>query len=382
MSEGTAVIYDPLNPHPWYQYMQEVAPVFYDHQRQMWNVFRYQDVQRVLLDPSTFSSQFGLGRGMDTSMVHSDPPRHRQLRTLVTQQFTPRMVAQLEPRSTEITHVLLDKVIPAGRMDIVDDFAHPLPTIVIAELLGIPSEDRAQFRQWSDAFLETNLRSEQEQQMRGAMTVYFQEVIEQRRRSPGADLISALLTANLNGEQLSEQDILGFCILLLIAGNETTTTLIGNAMLCFDAHPEALAAIRADLTLLPTTLEEVLRYRSPIKILARVATRETELGGMHITTGQRVMPWLAAANCDEREFPRANRFELRRMPNRHLAFGHGIHFCLGAPLARLEARIAFTVMLERLSEIKRIPDIPLEPIVDAGTQGIKHFPITFRSNIV
>ena len=378
MSEGTAVIYNPLTPHPWYQYMQEVAPVFYDGH--MWNVFRYQDVQRILLDPSTFSSQFDLGRGMENSMVNSDPPRHRQLRALVTQQFTPRIVAQLEPRITEITHSLLTNVIPDGRMDIVDDLAHPLPTIVIAELLGIPSENRTQFRQWSDALLETNLQSEAEQQMRVAMTTYFQEVIEQRRRSPGSDLISALLTAKIDGERLSEQDILGFCILLLVAGNETTTTLIGNTMLCFDAYPEALEAVQANPSLLPTTLEEVLRYYSPIKILARVATKDTEIGGMHITAGQPVMPWLAAANCDEREFPEANRFNFRRTSNRHIAFGHGIHFCLGAPLARLEAKIAFTVLLERMSEIKRIPDIPLEPIVDAGTQGIKHFHITFRSN--
>ena len=169
MTEGTAVIYDPLHPHSWYQYMQEVAPVFYDKQHHMWNVFRYQDVQHILLDPATFSSQFGLGRGMENSMVNSDPPRHRQLRSLVTQQFTPRIVAQLEPRITEITQTLLDKVIPDERMDIVDDLAHPLPTIVIAELLGIPSEDRLQFREWSDALLETSLSVEQEQQMRTAL---------------------------------------------------------------------------------------------------------------------------------------------------------------------------------------------------------------------
>lgn len=378
MTQGARVEFDPLYPHRWYQYMQEVSPVSYDTQWQMWRIFRFHDVQQILLDPATFSSQFKLGRGLKESMVNNDPPRHRQLRSLINLQFTPRMVAQLEPRIEAITHSLLDQVAEQGRMDIVDDLAHPLPTIVIAELLGIPSGDRAQFREWSDAVLERALSPERGQRIQAEMNAYFLHVIEQRRREPETDLISMLLSTTFEGAQLSEQELLSFCNLLLVAGNETTTTLIGNIMLCFGEYPEAFEAVQADISLLPNAIEETLRYRSPIQSVARVTTKETEICGTRIAAGERISPFIAAANCDERVFPNAIHFDLHRSSNRHIAFGHGIHFCLGTPLARLEAKVAFTVLLQRFKEIRRIPDQPLEPILNSGTQGIKHFPITFH----
>ncbi len=316
---------------------------------------------------------------MEKSLVFIDPPRHRSLRNLITQRFTPRTVAQLEPRITAIVHELLDEVIAQGEMDVVDDLAHPLPTIVIAELLGISAKDRAQFRVWSDAVLEQNISAEQNEQLSTEMGEYFLREIEQRRRNPGNDLISELLAANVDGEQLSQEDILSFCILLLVAGNETTTTLLGNAMFCFDEFPEAMEAVQADLSLLPDAIEEVLRYRSPINAVGRIATCDIAIGGQEIKAGDFVNPCPPAANCDETEFPNALHFDIRRSPNRHLAFGYGIHFCIGAPLARLEAKIALTAMFERLSDIQRVRDIPLEPIIGSGTLGIKHFPITFKA---
>lgn len=379
MAENGSITYDPLYPHAWYQHMQRTAPVFYNQQHRSWHVFRYRDVQRILLDPTSFSSRIDIGRGMEKSLVFIDPPRHRSLRNLITQRFTPRTVAQLEPRITTIVHELLNEVTAQGKMDVVDDLAHPLPTIVIAELLGISAEDRAQFRVWSDVVLEQGISPEQSEQLGREMGGYFLREIEQRRRNPGNDLISELLAANIDGEQLSQEDILSFCILLLVAGNETTTTLLGNAMVCFDEFPEAMQAVQADLSLLPDAIEEVLRYRSPINAVGRIATCDISIGGQEIKAGSFINACPPAANCDETEFPNALQFDIKRSPNRHLGFGYGIHFCIGAPLARLEAKIALSAMFERLSDIQRMQNIPLEPIISSGTFGIKHFPITFKA---
>lgn len=379
MSEQATVVYDPLYPQRWYHFMCETTPFVFHEKEQVWQVFRFRDVQQVLLHPESFSSQTGLGRGMDASLVTSDPPRHRKLRDLVTQQFTPRMVAQLEGRITGIVHRLLDTVSSTGRMDVVDDLAHPLPTIVIAELLGVPAEDGKRFRAWSDAILERYLAPEREQQIQAEMGGYFWQVIEARRQKPEDDLISALLAAEIDGERLSEREILSFCVLLLVAGNETTTTLIGNAMLCFDTFPETLQMLRENPSFIPNALEEVLRYHAPIKSVHRRAIADISLGGKQIQAGQHLQLMVAASNFDESVFPHALTFDIQRNPNRHIAFGHGIHFCLGAPLARLEARIAFSLLLERFADLRRVREVPLEPIRGAGTQGIKHFPITFRT---
>jgi len=381
MSEQAAVAYDPLYPQAWYHYMCETTPFVFQEAEQVWQVFRFQDAQRILLDPATFSSQTRLGRGMDASLVTSDPPRHRKLRDLVNQQFTPRMVAQLEGRITSIVHHLLDAVSSAGRMDIVDDLAHPLPTIVIAELLGVPAEDSKRFREWSDAILEYALSPEREQRIQTEMAGYFLQAIEARRHKPANDLISALLAAEIDGERLSERELLSFCVLLLVAGNETTTTLIGNAMLCFDTFPETLHMLRENPSLIPNALEEVLRYHAPIRAVGRSPVVDVSLGGQQMRAGHYLSVMVAAANFDESAFPQALTFDIQRNPNRHLAFGHGIHFCLGAPLARLEARITFSLLLERFTDIQRVREIPLEPIRGSGAQGIKHFPITFRSKL-
>lgn len=379
MLDQTEASYDLLYPQRWYHMMCQTTPFDLNPlTHHSLRVFRYQDVQKILLDTKTFSSHLNYGRGLNDSLVNSDPPRHRKLRDLVTQQFTPRMISQLEERIATIVHRLLDKVITTGSMDIVDDLAHPFPTTVIAELLGVPVEDSGQFRIWSDTMMEQVLSSEREHRLRTEMTAYFQHVIEQRRREPANDLVSALLTAEIEGERLSEEELVSFCTLLLVAGNETTTTLLGNAMVCFESFPEAWQALREDPSLIPSAIEEVLRYYTPVNNIARIATVDTTLGDQVIKAGQHINPMVAAANLDESAFPQALTFDIRRNPNRHLAFGHGIHFCLGAPLTRLEAKVAFTILVERLTDIRRVQDVPLEPIKDSGAQGIKHFPITFK----
>ena len=367
-----------LNPFPWFRMMRESAPVYFDSRHDTWGVFRYNDVQRVLSDYASFSSQFSdSNQPLDASMINTDPPRHRQLRSLVSQAFTPRTIAQLTPRIATIVNELLDAVAPAGKMDIIDDLAYPLPVIVIAELLGIPREDREHFKLWSDQLVgaaSTGGRNPQR-----AMGEYFLRMIELRRREPRDDLISALLAAQIDGQHLSVQELLGFCILLLVAGNETTTNLIGNAIMCFDEHPETMEQLRAEPDLLPGAIEEVLRFRSPIKMMFRVATTDTRIGDQEIPAGQEVIAWISSANRDEEQFPGADTFDFKRSPNRHLAFGYGIHFCLGAPLARLESKIALGIMLERFKEIQQVRDVPLEATSSFLLYGVKHLPVVFKA---
>jgi cytochrome P450 len=379
-----------LDPFPWYRQMRAQSPVAYDEQRGLWGVFLYGDVQRVLSDYAIFSSQRGprefraqaARHPLGASLINTDPPRHRQLRTLVNQAFTPRAVARLEPRIREIVDTLLDAVLDQGRMDVVNDLAYPLPVIVIAEMLGIPAEDREQFKCWSDAVVSGASAQpadrEQAGQLRMDMGMYFLRVLEERRRQPQDDLISALLAAEVEGERLNEIELLGFCMLLLVAGNETTTNLLSNAILCFDEAPEVYSRMRAEPDLLSGAIEEVLRFRSPVQAMERVTAVETEVSGVRIPADERVVAYIGSANRDEAQFPDADRFDIARTPNRHLAFGHGLHFCLGAPLARLEARIALAAMLERLHDIERVRDADLEPLRSSIVYGPRRLPVTFR----
>jgi cytochrome P450 len=371
---------DALNPFPWYRLMRETQPVYYNPQYRFWQVFGYEDVQRVLSDYTSFSSVFGGGGErrdpLGSSLISMDPPRHRQLRNLVTQAFTPRSVAQLSERITAIVNQLLEQVAATGRMDIIDDLSYPLPVIVIAELLGIPHADRERFKVWSDAVVGATYPEDGDPQ--AEMSEYFLDMIAQRSREPKDDLISALLDAQIDGQHLNQRELLGFCILLLVAGNETTTNLIGNAILCFDEHPEVMEQLRAEPALVPGAVEEVLRYRSPVQFMYRRTVANTTIRDQEIRAGQMVLAWIGSANRDEAQFPNPDSFDIRRTPNRHIAFGHGIHFCLGAPLARLEAKIVLTMLLERFHEIKRVPGVALEATGSDIVYGVKHLPITFR----
>lgn len=361
------------DPLAFYRRMREAHPVYYDQQRDRWLVFRYAEAEQVLNDYTVFSSA---RRQTQNNLLNMDPPRHRQFRALVTQAFTPRAVAQLADPITRIVTTLLDEVASSGRIDAIDHLAYPLPVIVIAELLGIPPADRALFKAWSDAIITR--QDAQDQKRPQAMIDYFLHIIEERRKQPQADLISALLQAQVDGEHLTQRELLDFCVLLLVAGNETTTNLIGNALLCFD-EAGAMERLRAEPEFLPTAIEEVLRYRSPIQHTARIALSDTVLGNQHIQAGQRVIVFIGSANRDEAQFPDPDHFDIRRTPNRHLAFGHGIHFCLGAPLARLEAKIALSLLLQRFHELRRATSVPLEPIESRLVSGVKHLPMTFHA---
>lgn len=376
-------------PYAWYHQMRTTEPVYYDEEHKLWHLFRYADILRAMNDYGTFSSDPRATmdwepEGPDpilSSILRIDPPRHRQLRGLAALAFTPRVVAQMAPRIEAITHELLDKVVESasGEFDVIRDLAYPLPVTVIAELLGIPPERREDFKRWSNALVSISNETETSvldelQEMYG----YFTQVLEERRRQPQSDLISNLLAAEIDGQRLSDIELLGFCVLLLVAGNETTTNLIGNAILALDQHPAAVERLRATPALVPNAVEEVLRYASPVKAMERFTRNAVTIGDKHIDAQEIVVAWFASANRDEEQFPDADRFDIERDPNRHLAFGHGIHFCLGAPLARLEARIALSSLLERLPGQWHIPDdASLEPAQSGIVFGVRNLPMTW-----
>jgi cytochrome P450 len=363
-----------LDIYEWYQQMLRSHTVAFDPARESWLVFGYEEVQHVLLEHQTFSSQRDVNTDGQVNpflgIIGMDPPRHRHLRTLISQAFTPRVVAQLEPRITAIAHDLLDRVTARGEMDLVDELAFPLPVLVIAELLGVPRSDQELFRAWSTEVVEPDIARRTAALQK--MAHYFRELITQRRQEPREDLVSTLLRAEVDGEHLPEEELLGNCSLLLIAGHETTVGLISNALVCLDEYPESLQELIAHPELLPSAIEEVLRYRGPVHFISRVALVDTVLAGEQIKAGDLVLPLFAAANLDERQFPHAETFDIRRKPNRHLGFGHGIHFCLGAPLARLEARIALQLLLERFPTIRRRRSVSLELRPSPFLYGLKH----------
>jgi cytochrome P450 len=380
-----------LNPFPFYKKLREENPVYFDPIRKNWNIFRFNDVQRVLSEYETFSSQFTGASNQDTtqpfaaSMIATDPPKHRQLRNLVTQAFTPKAVNALQPRIHSIVNEYLDPQMGTGEIDIIADIGYPLPVIVIAELLGIPTEDRDMFKNWSDLIVSlADLGGEVDYEAFTGnnaimeMSAYFFNLLDQRRNEPGNDLISGLLRAEIDGEILTLPELLGFCMLLLVAGNETTTNLIGNAMLLFARYPDIWRRLRNDPDGLDLAIEEVLRYLSPVQSMFRVAKQEVTLAGETIPSGAPLVAWIGSANRDGDQFPEPDKFDIQRNPNRHLAFGHGIHYCLGAPLARMEAEIALKTMLERFRSIKTVPGVELERIPSLLVYGVKSLPVEFE----
>jgi cytochrome P450 len=348
--------------------MLETEPVHRDEQG-VWHVFRHADVSRVLADPATFSSdtrslvpdQEELQLFSRGNIVAMDPPRHREVRALVNQAFTSRVVAGLEPRIAEVTTALLDQVEGQQAFDLVDALAYPLPVTVIAELLGVPAEDLPLFRRWAQGLfsvqstdatvLPTEETIAQVTPVMREMNDYLLQHIRQRRAHPADDLLGRLTTARVHDQGLKDEEIVGLAGVLLLAGHITTTALLGNAVLSLDRHPEAGAEVRADRSLLPAAIEEVMRHRTPFPRLGRMTTTDVELDGRAIPARAVVIPWVGAANRDPRRFSDPERLDIHRVTTGHLAFGHGIHFCLGAPLARLEARVALDLVLDRYAEL-------------------------------
>ncbi|MDQ2959278.1 MAG: cytochrome P450 [Actinomycetota bacterium] len=357
----------------WLDTMRDRNQVYHDEGSDSWHVFSYDDVTKVYADPATFSSDLGslmpsvpelnlFSRG---NIVRMDPPRQRDLRRLVSRAFTPRMVAGLEPRITEIVTELLDAV--DDEFELVEALTYPLPIIVIAELLGVPASDRHLFRIWADVMLSGTMGEQEvvlsDDTLRSyvptmlEMFEYFTAQVADRRSRDSDDLIGQLTRVEVDGIRLSDDEIASFAIVLLVAGHVTTTALLGTTVLCLDEHLEAMAELRANRDTVPTAIEEALRCRPPFTRNLRRTTREVEFGDVLIPAERAVSVWLAAANRDPAQFPDPQRFDIRRKANSHLSFGHGIHFCIGAPLARIESRIGLNLLLDRFSDI-RVPRDP------------------------
>lgn len=364
--------------HETYARMREESPVHLqpglDGETPIWFVTRYDDVVTVLTDNERFVVDAKLAltedelRALDeasplpnddrvnTNLLTMDGEDHRRVRQLVAKAFTPRMVERLRPRIEEIADDLVDRAAAEGRMELVDDFAFPLPIIVIAELLGIPAEDRDRFRVWSNSFLLPPLTDElREQFLRHTdeFVAYLDVLFAKRRAEPSDDLLSALVQAEEHGDRLSENELYSMAVLLIVAGHETTVSLITNAVLALLDQPDELERLQADPSLMRNAVEELLRYDSPVeRTIARWVTEDTQLGGQSIARGDLVIAVVGSANRDDAQFPDADVLDLGRTANRHVGFGRGPHFCLGAPLARLETEIALETLLRRLPNLR------------------------------
>ncbi|TMC21862.1 MAG: cytochrome P450 [Chloroflexi bacterium] len=365
--------YDPFS---WYKQMRMANPISVDEQEQLYELFRYKDVQAVLADPVRFSSKGLLGgeekeeRG---SILVVDPPRHKKLRTLVSQAFTPRAIAQQADNIRGIVNELLDASTTSGTLDVIKDVAAPLPIRVIAAMLGVPLERQADFKRWAEGIASTS--PEQAVASFRAFDEYTRVLLAQKRMARETDVVSALLDAEIDGEPLSEQEIVSFCGALLGAGLETTEHLIGNTILCLDEHPSARAMLWADPSLVSGTIEEALRFRPVVHRVARTVTKDTKIGGQSLKAGHRIFCWIGSANHDEEQWGDPEVFDIRRSPNQHLSFGSGIHFCLAAPLARLEVKILLEQIIERFKDIQRIYEVPLQFVPSFGLYGVQQLPV-------
>jgi cytochrome P450 len=353
-------------------------------------VARYADVTAGLRDhehlssvgppppPQAYQGRFAGAR----NMLGSDPPQHSRLRRLVSRDFTPRRIRELEPRIREIAKELLDKVETRGTFDVMADLANVLPVTVIAEMLGVPPELNATFKRWSDRIIGDgnntpgNPPAPEVVRVVDELGDYFTAEIEKRRANPGPDLVSALVAAHDEGDVMSAADLLSFITLLLVAGNETTTNLIGNGMLALGRNPDQLDALKRNPAMLPRAIEEMLRYDGPVQSTVRFTKEPVQLGGAEIPSGAFALMIVAAADRDPAQFKEPEKFDITRDPNDHVAFGEGIHFCIGAPLARMEARIAFEAMLERFPRL-RLKDPAMKPVYKGSyfLRGLESLPL-------
>jgi cytochrome P450 len=369
------------DPAPLFARARRERPVYRHAELPVVSVFKYADVHGVLRDAETWSNRFppppGVPPGQlrDPSMLGQDPPDHTRLRSLVNQAFTPRIIRRLEPRMHEIADELMGAALAQGEVDFVRAMSTPLPVIVIAEIIGVPAADREQFKHWSDAAV-ANLgnalfvppdpeRLQRLAALMDEMGAYFSTLAAERQRVPREDLLTGLVQARFEGSKLTHQEMLTMLVLLLVAGNETTTSLIGNAVLELLDHADELARLRADPSLLPSAVDEVLRFASPVQLDPRRATRRVELRGETIEAGELVVTWLGSANRDEDAFAAPERFDIGRQENRHIAFGFGLHYCLGANLARLEAQVALAALLRHTRRFERSTrdPLPLHPSI-------------------
>ncbi|GGM74540.1 putative cytochrome P450 YjiB [Thermogymnomonas acidicola] len=367
---------DWLNPFEQYRVMRDRSPVYYDSYDGSWNLFLYEDVARALSEHQTFSSQLNEAAEMplSQSLIQLDPPRHTRLRALVSKPFSPAWIGKRADKIREICTSLLESV-KSDQFDFVRNFSYPLPVMVIADIIGIPRDHMERFKEWSDAVVTGQAFMGQRDYM-SEMVTYFSEMVRERQRDPRDDLISMLISSEVDGKPLSPQELMGFLILLLIAGNETTTNLISNAVYSMNENPGTYDMVVSDRSLIPGMLEETLRYRSPVQSMFRRTKADVTVRGVTIPANSYVTAWIGSANHDERVFEEPEKFNIERKENRHIAFGNGIHYCLGAPLARLEAKIAFEEITERFREI-RVGNIDSASMVSSTiVYGFKSLPVS------
>jgi cholest-4-en-3-one 26-monooxygenase len=380
-------------PHERFRQLRHQAPVYFHAEPAgpgYWALTRYDDVVKVSKDPLTFSSARGGTNIEDLTeeslsqvrmmMLNMDPPQHQQFRRLVSIGFTPRMIRALEPRIRATADSIIDKVASRGHCDFVEEVAAELPLQVIAELMGIPLEDRHKVFAWSNrlvGFDDPEFSTSREDGTLAAMEMwaYATQLAESRRNRAGTDLVTTLINAEIEGERLTGTEFEAFFLLLAVAGNETTRNLISGGMLALIEHPQARERLLAELGLIPSAVEEMLRYVTPVMHFRRTATRATEIRGQRIEAGDKVVMYYTSANRDEDVFENPDAFEVARSPNDHLAFGVGEHFCLGASLARLEIRVMFEELLERLPDIELAG--PVRRLRSSFINGYKRIPVRF-----
>lgn len=378
---SAAMLHD---PYPHYARLRREAPVARNPRPSLVTgdvlIARYKDVYETLRDHKTFSSdpvhsRDELGEGDTlTDLLRTDPPLHTRLRSLVSDAFTPKRIRVIEPRIREVVDKLVEDV-SGPKIEAMSALAIPLPITVIAELLGIPMDRQDDFRRWSDARVSTSIRRDERRAAMDEMFEFFREAAEERRRAPREDVITTLVQGRMDGDPLSDGQLLSICVRLLVAGNETTRNLIGNMLNVLADRPDLWAAMRADRSLVERAVDETLRYDTPVHVLVRYPVRDVQVAGITIEAGARVGVLFGSANRDEEVFPNADEFRLDRELNRHVSFGVGIHYCLGAPLARAEAALMLHALLDRYATLRR-GDEPAERQTEAATlRGFTRLPL-------
>jgi pimeloyl-[acyl-carrier protein] synthase len=386
------------DPYPVYHRLRATDPMHWDEHLQVWIVTRYRDVASALHDPRLSADRVTyirevIGREellpffdfLGNRMVFCDPPKHTRLRGLLNKAFTPHAVEAMRPRVQVLVDGFIDKALPQGGMDVIRDFAFPLPATVISLMLGVPPADIGPLKSWSDEFVvffgnaPSAITADQYRrcaEAAEAMTRYFRSAVERVKQHPEGTLLGAMELVEEAGDRLSEAELFASANLLMVAGHETTTNLIGNGLLTLLQHPDQLRRLRDEPALLPRAVEELLRHGNPVQFTNRVARADLDLGGKRIAKGQMLLLMLAAANRDPEQFPDPDRVDLARTPNHHFALGQGIHACLGAPLARLEAQVAFGTLLRRLPGLK-LTGGNLEYRENFNFHGLKALPVNF-----
>jgi cytochrome P450 len=390
------------DPFPVFHRLRLEDPVHRSQAVGGWVLTRYADVQTILRDPSLSSDRITpffddlapeqraetkeLGDSLRKWTVFSDPPQHTRLRALFNKAFTSRAIERLRPGIEQVVHDLLTPALARGHIDLIAEFAYPLPAVVICEMIGLPREDIDNIKVWSaaiEAFLGLAKKPKEiydsARRNVAEMADHFHRIVDEHRRRPREDILTDLIAASEGGERLTQDELIATCTMLVFAAHTTTTHLIGNGMIALLRHPEVLTALRGDLT--PATIaravEEFLRYDGPVQVARRVVRQSIEIGGRRLSPGDIVFPMLNAANRDPAQFPDPDRLDVTRANNRHIAFGYGAHFCPGAPLARMEGQIAFAAILPALDNVRLAG--PVDWIESFGFRGLKALPLEFRA---